>query len=323
MPKKSSTTVVEMANILGVAHTTVSRALADSPLISESTKRRVKELAAKMEYTKNPFANSLKTGKTYIVELRYFTLAEHLYQDPTLLTVMDECQRELESRHYQLMLRIIRIGKTQRGEVLERHVADGYILVCGKKLPTYYREAFDTSSCVVMDNSMPTFSAINFDIDDSLRVLIELLLSKGCKNVAAMIQNPKGRYSLEHRVKSYFKICSEYHKYFNNLGIVTVEGNTNPFEELKKLEQKPDSVVHLNHSSDLMFYADRDNIKIPEDLRIVTILDYEVDSYEGKIPRVILDWSELARQSAATLLALLESKAKTPVRKFIKSRMLG
>lgn len=223
MPKKSSTTVVEMANILGVAHTTVSRALADSPLISEATKKKVKELAAKMDYTKNPFANSLKTGKTYIVELRYFTSAEHLYQDPTFLTVMDVCQRELESRKYQLMLRIIRNGKKQRGVTLERHVADGYILVCGKKIPTNYREEFDKSSCVVMDNIMPTFSAINFDIDYYLRGMVELLLSRKCKNVVAMIQNPKGRYSLEHRVKSYFKICSEYHNSLNNLGIITID----------------------------------------------------------------------------------------------------
>ncbi|MHB9071806.1 MAG: LacI family DNA-binding transcriptional regulator [Sedimentisphaerales bacterium] len=322
MPKKSSTTVVEMANILGVAHTTVSRALADSPLISETTKRRVKELAAKMDYTKNPFANSLRTGKTYIVELRYFTVAEHLYQDPTLLTVMDVCQRELENEKYQLMLRIIRDGKKQGDVKLERHVADGYILVCGKKLPTNYREEFDKSSCVVMDNIMPTFSAINFDIDYSLRVLIEWLLSKGRKNVVALIQNPKGRYSLEHRTKSYFKICSEYHNYLNNLGIVTVDDGTNPFEELRKFKQKPDSVVYLNHSSNLMFYADRENIKIPEDLQIVAILDHEVESYMGKIPRIILDWSELACQSVVTLLALLKSDAIAPARKLVKSQML-
>lgn len=57
---KEQTTLKKLANMLNVSIATVSRALKDHPDISEETKKRVKELAASIDYNPNPYAVSLR-----------------------------------------------------------------------------------------------------------------------------------------------------------------------------------------------------------------------------------------------------------------------
>jgi LacI family transcriptional regulator len=59
--------------MLNVSHTTVSRSLNDSPLISKETKKRVKELARQYNYIPNVSARSLVLSKSYNIGLFFST----------------------------------------------------------------------------------------------------------------------------------------------------------------------------------------------------------------------------------------------------------
>ncbi|MCC5928765.1 MAG: LacI family DNA-binding transcriptional regulator [Cyclobacteriaceae bacterium] len=69
-----SVTIKDIAKMLNVSHTTVSRALNDSPLISRETRQRVIELAEKYHYQPNVMARSLVLSKSYNVGLFFSTL---------------------------------------------------------------------------------------------------------------------------------------------------------------------------------------------------------------------------------------------------------
>ncbi len=60
--------------MLNVSHTTVSRSLNDSPLISKETKEKVKEIARKYNYRPNVNARSLVLSKSYTIGLFFSTL---------------------------------------------------------------------------------------------------------------------------------------------------------------------------------------------------------------------------------------------------------
>ena len=60
-------TLDKIAAELGVSRSTVSRALRDSPQISQSTKDKVKTLAAEMGYIPNDLARSLRTNRTGVL----------------------------------------------------------------------------------------------------------------------------------------------------------------------------------------------------------------------------------------------------------------
>lgn len=65
MAKK--TTIYDIAERLNLTAATVSRALNDSPKISISTRKLIRDTAAEMNYKQNRFAKALKSGKSYNV----------------------------------------------------------------------------------------------------------------------------------------------------------------------------------------------------------------------------------------------------------------
>jgi DNA-binding LacI/PurR family transcriptional regulator len=69
MLKKGQVTIKDIARLLGVAPSTVSRALQGHPDISEEKKREINELAAKLRYKPNIVALSLKQGHSNTIGL--------------------------------------------------------------------------------------------------------------------------------------------------------------------------------------------------------------------------------------------------------------
>ncbi len=65
-------TIKDIAKVAGVSHTTVSRALNDSPLIKPETKK-IAAIAESLHYVPNVNAKSLVNQKSYIIGL-YFLI---------------------------------------------------------------------------------------------------------------------------------------------------------------------------------------------------------------------------------------------------------
>lgn len=71
-----SVTIKDIARILNVSHTTVSRALNDSPLISKDTKKRILETAKQLNYVPNYSAKSLVQNRSYNIGLFFSTISQ-------------------------------------------------------------------------------------------------------------------------------------------------------------------------------------------------------------------------------------------------------
>ncbi|GAB2692749.1 LacI family DNA-binding transcriptional regulator [Paenibacillus thermoaerophilus] len=69
-----SVTIKDIARMANVSHTTVSRALNDSPLINAETKERIKQIARSLNYTPNFNAKSLVLERSYNIGLFFSTL---------------------------------------------------------------------------------------------------------------------------------------------------------------------------------------------------------------------------------------------------------
>ena len=59
--------VAELGQIAGVSAGTVSRALADNPLVNEKTRERIKALAEKHGFRPNQMARKLRTQQTGVI----------------------------------------------------------------------------------------------------------------------------------------------------------------------------------------------------------------------------------------------------------------
>ncbi len=97
--RKKQVTIKDIARALGVSHSTISRALSrdKSYMVSEETRRVVKQTAEEMNYKPNLLAKGFATGKTSTLGL----LAFEFYQEPFgaqidyFIKAADECNYRL------------------------------------------------------------------------------------------------------------------------------------------------------------------------------------------------------------------------------------
>ncbi len=78
-----SISIADIARAANVSHSTVSRALRDSPLISAEVRARVQQIASEMGYVPNAIAQSLKERRTNTIGLVVTTIADPFYADVT------------------------------------------------------------------------------------------------------------------------------------------------------------------------------------------------------------------------------------------------
>ncbi|PKM51972.1 MAG: LacI family transcriptional regulator [Firmicutes bacterium HGW-Firmicutes-7] len=93
-----SVTIRDIAKIAGVSPSTVSRCLNDSTVISEKTKKRIKQIAEELGFEFNANARSLSTSKTGTVGIiypeNYTELDDNLYFNSLHNQLRDSLERE-------------------------------------------------------------------------------------------------------------------------------------------------------------------------------------------------------------------------------------
>lgn len=138
--------IKELADLAGVTPATVSRALADSQLISTKTRERIKALALEHDFRPNAMARNLRFRKTgaigVVIPLDHET-GQHI-SDPFFMTMLGLLADALAERGYNLLLSrvmpsnpnwldrfidsgrvdgVIVIGQSDQSEVLDRVAA--------------------------------------------------------------------------------------------------------------------------------------------------------------------------------------------------------
>ena len=96
--KQHRVSLKDLAKELGVSIATVSRALRSSSEIGKDMQTRVKELAKKMNYRPNPFAQSLRKEAPRIIGVVVPNLVTHYYA-----AVLDGIEDEAHSKGYSII----------------------------------------------------------------------------------------------------------------------------------------------------------------------------------------------------------------------------
>lgn len=73
--------IKDIAKAADTTHSTVSRALRDSPLIGDETRERIQRLAREMGYTPNAVAQSLQTNRTNAIGLVVTSIGDPFFAD--------------------------------------------------------------------------------------------------------------------------------------------------------------------------------------------------------------------------------------------------
>jgi len=271
---KSRITLKELARLLNVSVSTVSKALNDSPEISPKTIERVKELAALHNYRPNPTAVNLKSSKSGTIGVLIPNIANSFFAK-----VLSGMEARAQREGLQVMTYISNESydrEKQIAELLTSGYVDGVLIAIAEE--TQRKKDFDHINNVLQyDIPVVLYDRIGFDmavdkvgIDDH-KVFYEAtkeLQAKGVKKIGLGT-------SIHHmgvgktRIEGYKDALKEGDAYYiaNSANMQSLKEKT-----LKMIvEDKVEAVLGSDFDSTMMAYrlAYENGIKIPEDLKIV------------------------------------------------------
>lgn len=128
---KGKATSFDIAYLVGVSQSTVSRALRGSPLVNPETTRRILEAAEQLHYTVDKHASSLRTQ-------RAGTLALLLFEDPTsdashinpfFLPMLSAITRACASHGQDLLISFQQLSHDWHADYGDSKKADGLLLL--------------------------------------------------------------------------------------------------------------------------------------------------------------------------------------------------
>lgn len=128
---RSKQTSFDIAYRAGVSQSTVSRALRNSPLVNEETRRRVQEIAKELNYKVDRNASSLRTQLSG-------TIALLLFEDPTnddslinpfFLSMLGSITRASAKKGYDLLVSFQQMSNDWHADFEDTRKADGIILL--------------------------------------------------------------------------------------------------------------------------------------------------------------------------------------------------
>jgi DNA-binding LacI/PurR family transcriptional regulator len=128
---KGKATSFDIAYQAGVSQSTVSRALAGSPLVSLDTRRKVQAIAKQLNYKVDKNASNLRRQHSV-------TLALLLFEDPTsddslinpfFLSMLGSITRACARQGYDLLISFQQLSDDWHADYHDSHKADGLILL--------------------------------------------------------------------------------------------------------------------------------------------------------------------------------------------------
>ncbi len=173
--------------------------------ISKKTQATVLDAIAKLNYSPNKFAKSLRTGKSYFIGLIVTDIANPFYS-----TIAKNIESVLFESEYNLMVCSTDENEEREKLLVEMMVnqqgVDGLIVASTFKNASFYEQArFSKIPIVFIDRVVPLFNA-NYVVIDNYGGSVEIinhLVKKGCKRIACLAITPLYLSTVEDRLNGY------------------------------------------------------------------------------------------------------------------------
>ncbi|WP_298450804.1 LacI family DNA-binding transcriptional regulator [uncultured Prevotella sp.] len=304
------TSLKEMAEQLGVSIATVSRALRNSHEVGEEMKIRVQELAKKLNYRPNPFAQSLRQKKPKVIGVVVPNLVTHYYA-----SVLDGIEDYATKSGYAVVA-----ANSHEDHIREEKAIDNFvgmyvegIIACLAQDTIDYSHFNEINKMGIplvffARTCLPDiFSSVVSNGDEAALQATRHLIDTGSKRIA-FIGGPTHLDMVKRRKHGYLEALRERNIDIDRSivinGDIEYESARNAALQLLQREDRPDAILAFN---DIITYAAFDAIKtlklrIPEDVAIIGFTEAESSAFVTPKLSVIMDQAHLTGEKACDLL---------------------
>jgi DNA-binding LacI/PurR family transcriptional regulator len=211
MTAASRVSIKDIAKAAGVSYSTVSRALNDSPLISQEVRSRIQEMAQTMGYTPNALAQSLLSRLTHSIGLVITTISDPFFVD--VVKGVEEVAREAEISVFLATSDNDPEKEIKIIETFNRRRVDGVIVAASQVGVDYANRLEEIHIPVVMINNQAAGEYKNLysiAVDDFSggRLAVQYLTSLGHRRIGYIGMNNRPG-SNDRRYKGYLASLEE------------------------------------------------------------------------------------------------------------------
>ena len=271
------TTLKELAKLLNISVSTVSKALNDSHEISQQTKIRVHELAQKLNYKPNRIAQQLKTNKTKTIGVILPTVI-----NPFFAEVLHGLEKAASKNDYDIIVCLSEenVEKESRSlELLSSGSVDGFIIAVARE--TQVKAKWDHIESII-NRKIPVlmFDRVIKDIvcdkvivDDfqSVYEATKYLIEQEHRKNILLISNVEELSVGKLRMKGYQQALEEHNLPSDILKLDNEPKVNQAMYDYLKGHDKIDAIISNDHVTGIVAInmARRLGRKIPDDISVI------------------------------------------------------
>lgn len=290
----SNVTIGDIAKLLGVSKSTVSRALKNHPDISAETIKSVKEVAKELKYIPNLMASSLRSGKSNLIGLVIPQISYFFFP-----SVIHAIEKVVKAKGYNLLIMNSEESyerEVENLEILKSNSVEGILVSVTRKTESFKHfenMINDKVPIVFFDRVVDELKVDKVLLDDfeGAYKAVNHLIEIGRKRLAVFIGSPKLLIS-RNRLLGYKKALFEHRIPFDEDLVYSCESPEEAelaMNDLLKSQQVPDGIFSISDLtlSGIMKSAFKNKIKIPEQIAIIGFSEEPLSSmYSPTISRV-------------------------------------
>lgn len=282
-----STTIRDVAKRAGVGIATVSRVLNNNPSVSEETRQKVRDAIAGLNYTPNPIARRLSTGRTLTIGVivPFFTL-------PDFVKRLQGVQQALAESEYDLVLfNVETVSQRERYfNDLPRHTRVDGVLIIGLPMTNLHVSQFRESNIpvVLIDVEQPAVHQVLVDHALGGKMATRHLIELGHRRIAFVsdyLEDAFGFMANKKRFEGYCRALEEAqltrHPEYQQQGEHGREAARKMGHALFSLKEPPTAIFAASDTQAIgvLEAAREEGIKVPEQLSIIGYNDIRDAEY--------------------------------------------
>ncbi|MEG1585330.1 MAG: LacI family DNA-binding transcriptional regulator [Bacteroidales bacterium] len=276
----NTVTIKDLARILGISVSTVSRALKNHPDISVDTRNAVQELAKKMHYKPNAIALSLRQKKTKLIGIVIPQIIHHFFS-----CVISGIEKVANENGYNVVI-------FQSNEDYDREVSicqsiinshiDGLLISMSKTTAKtdHFKELQEIGiPMVFFDRICGELNTDRVVVDDFQGALaaVRHLISVGCKRIAHL-SAPQTLQIAQKRQLGYLEALKEARIPVDKELIIPCDNQNDALEVTRRLMSMPcppDGIFAVNDltAAGAMYAIHKMGYKIPEEIAVCGFTD--------------------------------------------------
>jgi DNA-binding LacI/PurR family transcriptional regulator len=310
--------IKDIARVAEVSHSTVSRALSDSPLVNPVTKERIQRLALEMGYSPDAQARSLVLGRTQTIGVVVTTIT-----DPFIAEIVQAIESTAHDHRYSVIL-ASSSSRPRREiaavEMLRSKRVDAVIVISSRVGALYQEHLEGLGVPVVLINSHreqsgPYTFSVSVDNQHGGALAAGHLIQLGHRRIA-YVSGPAGNSDDEARLAGYRQALERAGIAFDPALVQPGTGEAGSGEQalprLLALEAPPTAVFCYNDMTavGLLRAARQHHLAVPRDLAVVGFDNIPFSAYvHPPLTTVAQPMREMGRRAMEMVLLPPSEKA--------------